>query len=165
MPDISSRNRPQCEDVIVASILLSCYSCNFSSICSTVSYALVWHPKCNCHATSCICLAYHTVNGIMLWKFTPCKRHIITDNCCIIMCDDFIINYTLQQKYDTFVKLICQIEESMRRVSPLCCFPVLPFRQSTSLLGEPGSPSIVVLCGCAFIWTMSKRGVLEIKFV
>ena len=49
--------------------------------------------------------------------------------------------------------------------------PFLPFRYSTSLLGEPGpgSPSIVVLCGCACVWTMSKicekRGVLEIKFV
>ena len=34
--------------------------------------------------------------------------------------------------------------------------PFLPFRYSTSLLGEPGSPSIVVLCRCACVWTMSK---------
>ena len=27
----------------------------------------------------------------------------------------------------------------------------LPFRYSTSLLCEPGSPSIVVMCGCAFV--------------
>ena len=32
----------------------------------------------------------------------------------------------------------------------------LPFRYSTSLLDEPGSPGIVVLCRCAFVWTMSK---------
>ena len=38
----------------------------------------------------------------------------------------------------------------------------LPFRYSTSLLGEPGSPSIVVLCGCAFVWTMSKICVKEV---
>ena len=35
-------------------------------------------------------------------------------------------------------------------------------RYSTSLLGEPGSPSIVVLCGCAFVWTMSKICVKEV---
>ena len=40
--------------------------------------------------------------------------------------------------------------------------PFLPFRYSTSLLGEPGSPSIVVLCGCAFVWTMSKICVKEV---
>ena len=39
---------------------------------------------------------------------------------------------------------------------------LLPFRYSTSLLGEPGSPSIVVLCGCAFVWTMSKICVKEV---
>ena len=31
-----------------------------------------------------------------------------------------------------------------------------PFRYSTSLLGEPGSPGIVVLCRCACVWTMCK---------
>ena len=40
--------------------------------------------------------------------------------------------------------------------------PSFPFRYSTSLLGEPGSPSIVVLCGCAFVWTMSKICVKEV---
>ena len=44
--------------------------------------------------------------------------------------------------------------------APLPSF--LPFRYSTSLLGEPGSPSIVVLCGCAFVWTMSKICVKEV---
>ena len=40
----------------------------------------------------------------------------------------------------------------------------LPFSYSTSLLGEPGSLSIVVglLCGCACVWTMSKICVKEV---
>ena len=38
----------------------------------------------------------------------------------------------------------------------------LPSSYSTSLLGEPGSPSIVVLCGCACVWTMSKICVKEV---
>ena len=33
-----------------------------------------------------------------------------------------------------------------RRLDMLFCPSFLPFRYSTSLLGEPGSPSIVVLC-------------------
>ena len=53
--------------------------------------------------------------------------------------------------------------EVISKGSSLPSFP-FPF------LGEPGpgSSSIVVLCGCACVWTMSKicikRGVLEIKF-
>ena len=43
---------------------------------------------------------------------------------------------------------------------------VLPsFRYSTSLLGEPGSPSIVVLCGCACVWTMSKICVKDVFYI
>ena len=38
----------------------------------------------------------------------------------------------------------------------------LHFRYSTSLLGEPGSPSIVLLYGCDFVWTMSKICVKEV---
>ena len=61
------------------------------------------------------------------------------------------------------IVLICLDEIRDRKVISNELIPsFLPFRYSTSLLGEPGSPSIVVLCGCAFVWTMSKICVKEV---